>query len=298
MSDEPTAEDDFGKFFDNLSALATEKKSIPANFGASDDVVQPAADPVAAAVPADAGASAAEPGPVAAEPAPTVASVPDVTIVSPPRSDDAAALNRLADVLDRRAPQPAPAYQQPAPAPRLYTDEETTFLTTVDKDFPEIMRAAQLLMRGTTVQNNAYIMQRVNERVAPIEEVGGTVAANYHVDTLHRVIPDYDTIYDPVDQWVNTDRSIPPPLRAAYRGVMQNGEVSDVKWLTDEWRKATGKQTPPVTQAKPGNELSEAAKQAAVALAPVVSRATAVVTSADPVTFDDAWSKWSAPAKA
>jgi hypothetical protein len=304
VSDEPTAEDDFGKFFDNLSDLAASKKSIPSNFGAPDVVVQPAADPVAAAVPADAGA-VAEAAPVVADATPAVADpvrVAEPAATAPaPRSDDAALLERLADVLDRRQPPAAAAYQ-PQPAPRLYTDEQIAKLQAVEKDYPDLVEAVQLLMRGTTVQNNAYLMNQVSQALAPTQEVVGTVASNYHLDSLHRAVPDYDQIYDPVTQWVTTDRSIPPPLRAAYRGVMESGEVSDVKWLTDEWRKATGatqhKPATSVTQAKPGNELSEAAKQAAASLAPVVSRATAVVTSADPVTFDDAWNKWSAPAKA
>jgi hypothetical protein len=294
VSTEPAAEDSFNGFFDNLSDLAKANKSVPRDFGAPDVVVQPAAaDPVAAAVPAD--AAPADTGPVAVEP--VAVTEPVAPPPAPARSDDAVALGRLADLLESRQPPPAPVYQ-PQPAPSLYTAEQIAKMQAVDKDYPDLAEYVQLITRGTTVQNNAYLMNRINERVAPVEEISGTVASNYHIDTLHRAIPDYDTIYDPVTQWVTTDRSIPPPLRAAYRSVMESGEVSDVKWLTDEWRKSTGKQTPSVTPAKPANELSEAAKQAAASLAPVVSRATAVVTSADPVTYDDAWAKWSAPAKA
>ena len=54
-----------------------------------------------------------------------------------------------------------------------------------------------------------------------------------------------------------------------------------------------------VTAPAKANELSETAKQAAASLAPVVSRATAVVTAAEPTTFEDAWAKFSvASAKA
>jgi hypothetical protein len=299
MSTETTAEDDFGKFFDNLGDLAANKKPVPSDFGATDVTV--AATPAAVAVEpavADAGATdpvvVADPDAVSTDPVVAPVVVP-ATPAASVRSDEAGILERLADVLDRRAPPPAPARGQPQPAPRLYTDEEIATLQAAEKDYPDLMKAFQLAMRGTTVQNNAYIMRQVNDYVAPAIENMQTVQQDHHMDTLHRAVPDYDAVYDPVTKWVATDRSIPAPLRAAYKGVIDTGEVGDVKWLVDEWRKATGTSVSPTQTpvAKPtGHELSEAAKQAARSLAPVVSRATAVVTSADPVTFDDAWDKF------
>ena len=91
--------------------------------------------------------------------------------VAPPRSDDAALLERLADVLDRRTPPPAPA---PAPQPqRIYTDEEVAALQAAEKDYPDLMKAFQLAMRGQTMQNNAHLYQQIGDFLAKAVDLIG-----------------------------------------------------------------------------------------------------------------------------
>jgi hypothetical protein len=125
------------------------------------------------------------------------------------------------------------------------------------------------------------------------------VQTDHQYDALVRAIPDYDAVANDVVQWARTDKGIPRLLRDTYERVITEGDVSEIKYLVDTWRTATGKsvaqpaaRTTPAAPVTKANELSEAAKQAAASLAPVVSRRTAVVTSATPEGFDDAFDHW------
>ena len=299
MPDLPTAEDDFGRFFDNLGELAAEKRSIPSDFGKISDatVVSPApavtADPAVVSAVADPVVAAEllagdQPGPAAvAEPA----------TGNPPPDATPQLLERFVAAMEaQKAPQPQLPFRAPAQPP-LYTNEEMALLNRFGEEWPDFAKVLPILFRGnSTVQTN-QILETVSKTIAPVLETTQTVAVDHQYNALQRVIPDYDAIRDPVIRWATTDPSIPPPLRGAYKNVIDNGEVGDIKWLTDSWRQATGKQAPTIAAPVRTNELSEAAKQAAVALAPVVSGRTQVVSSATPTDFDGAFEHFSKPAK-
>ena len=297
------AEDEFNQFFENLDQLRVDKQPIPKDFGhALVDAAAPAvAADSAAAVPdqpvvaGDAALAVGNPavpadgGDVGAEPA-----------VAQPRSDDAALLSRLADIMDRRVP-PAPAapVAHATQPPQLYSADEIKILQAYEKDWPDHAAAMALLMRGASIAQRAQIFQEVGSVLQPQQQTLQELQAARQLSDLERTIPDYNEVRTPAATWAMTDPNIPPRLRATYKAVIDDGEVSEVKWLVDDWRKATGKAAPtgatPAANVRPVSELSEAAKQAAASLAPIASKRTAVVTSADPVSFDDAWEKFSVP---
>lgn len=304
---ETTAEDDFGSFFDNLSDLAAEKKPVPSDFGAAAVAVTPpvvATEPPVVVVPPD----TAVPATTATEPSAATGDVaaPVADPVAPQVAEPAAVkpdatpalLERFVQAME--AQKPAPQRTQPAPQ-QLYTPEELTTLETFEKDWPDAAKALQLIMRGATTVQRAQTMEQMAATLAPALQNMQTVQFDHQLNSLRQVIPDYDSIREPAIQWATTDKSIPTPLRNTFKNVIEQGEPSDVKWLVDSWRTATGKSvssTPsPVAAAKPANELSEAAKQAAASLAPVVSKRTAVVSSATPVDFDGAFEHFTAAKK-
>lgn len=297
-------EEDFGKFFDNLGELAAEKKPVPSNFGASDAavIIPTATAPVVAAVdPPVAAAEVGATGDDAATGGTVLAPVAaDPPMAAVPTADTSPAwLERFVKTIETRLPQPAqPQARQPTP---LYSQDEIKLLQAFEKDWPDFAKVLPILFRGNTAANNAEIMQAIAQTVAPVLETTQTVAVDHQLNSLRQAIPDYDKVRDPVIKWAMTDPSIPGYLRNAYRGVIDAGEVGDIADLVGTWRKATGTAAPsrggaPQLAAKE-NQLSEAAKQAAAALAPVVSGRTQVVQSTTPTDYDGAFEHFSKSAK-
>ena len=293
--------DEFDTFFDQLSNLKSDENP-PANFGeapvVADPAVVPAVEtPVVADTPAtdvptgevQATGDGGEPAVIATEEAPVEPAA--ITPPAPVQGDNTELLSRLADLLDKRQPAAPVVQPQPQAPTRIYTDEETTRLQSFQKDWPDIFEAFQLLARGTTVQNNAYVFNEMARVLGPQLQNMQTVQVEHQYDALRRSIPDYDTVRDPVISWVKSDKAIPSYLRTAYNGVIENGDVGEITDLVNRWRQATGTAQPgkaAAAPAKSANELSPAAKQAAAALAPVAAKRATVVQS-QPEGFDEAF---------
>ena len=275
MADEPN-DDDFEKMFDELSKMKEAPESTPVT------------EPVVAAAPEPAPAPAEPVEPVATEPVtePVVAAAPEPAAPAEPSTREL--LERFTEIVARQQPTPAapaPVQQQAA---ALYSDEELATLATVEKDFPDLVKAMQIMMRGGLTKNNEFTFSEIAKVLTPALSNVQSVAADHQLSELRRAIPDYNTVYRPVIDWVNTQ---PGYLQKAYVSVIEGGTVPEITDLVDRWRTATGKPAA-TSSAKPATELSEAAKQAAVALAPVVSQRTAQVAST-PSTFDDAFEAFS-----
>jgi len=185
------------------------------------------------------------------------------------------------------APQPAP---QPTPQPRaqpIYNEAELATLTQFSKDWPDLAAAMQLMLRGGLTVNNQQIYDQMSRVLTPALTNVEAVADSQQLSDLRRLIPDYEQVRDPVIQWVH-EAPMPDYLRRAYVSVIESGEANEVADLVSRWKTATGAKTPQPTPTKPANELSEAAKQAAQTLAPVISQRTAHI-EAEPQGFDDAF---------
>jgi hypothetical protein len=94
------------------------------------------------------------------------------------------------------------------------------------------------------------------------------------------------------DQVVAWTEKQPTYLQAAYKQVIQQGTVDEVKDLIARYRKETGVGASTVTSAKKDTELSDSAKQAAASLAPVSTKRSVVAQQEDLSNFDAAFSKF------
>ena len=291
-----TKEPDFETYFEQLSRLGNDD-TPPANFGQSETPA--VADTSATETPAgkepatgddDKAAAVAPAGgaPVSQE---AVQAEPVVAAVVSPKVEDTDLLSRLADILDKRQPVVQQVQPQPVAPPPLYTDDEAGRLAKFREDWPDIFDAFALMARGNAVQNNAFVFQEIAKAVGPQLQNLQTVQTDHHYMALKAAIPDYDQVRDSVVKWAREDRTIPGYLRTAYDGVIQGGDVGEISDLVDRWRQATGTAQPKTVIAAPAKTetgLSQAAKQAAEALAPVSSKRTANVPS-EPTDYDTAF---------
>jgi hypothetical protein len=186
-----------------------------------------------------------------------------------------------------------------APAP-IYNDEETAFLKKYDEDWGDVAKGEALKRRAEYQQLLSHIFTQVANFVKPIQETTETLAERTFSTDLRSAVPDYsDQLRTEVTTWV---KSQPTYLQVAYNHVITEGTVDEVKDLVERYRTATGKAAPKPAGAggaapKPagsGNELSDEAKKAAAALAPVDSKRSGVSAPSDPSNFDDAWKQASA----
>lgn len=299
------AADEFDSFFDALAKLKPGEQP-PADFGqtvnkdvdaptepVNKDIDTPVNPDTTVATP-EGGTENEGDGDAAAAAAKAAADKAAVEAAAAKPADEAGLMDRFLKVMEQRQqpqPQPQPPRQQ-QPAP-LYTAEEQAVLNKFNEDWPDLAQALALALRGTTTQNNAYVFGELSKVLGPQLQTMQEVSADHHYDALIRAIPDYDAVAPKVVDWVAKDPSMKPYLRAAYKGVIDNGSVDDISDLVDTWRKATGTsvtpgKAPAAPAAKTGSELSEAAKQAAAALAPVNSKRT-VTAPAEPASFEDAF---------
>jgi hypothetical protein len=177
----------------------------------------------------------------------------------------------------------------------LYSQEEKDFLTGYDKDWADVARGEALKRRAEYDALLKHVFSQVAAFVKPIQETAETLAQRTFTTDVKTAVPDYsDQLRAEVVDWV---KSQPTYLQVAYNHVIEEGTVDEVKDLVDRYRTSTGKAAPkpagaggaaPKTPDK-GNELSDEAKKAAAALAPVDSKRSGVQAPSDPSNFDDAW---------
>lgn len=180
-----------------------------------------------------------------------------------------------------------------AEEPKIYSDEEQTFLDSYAKDWGDVQKGEALIRRSEYRQLLTYVFGEVAKFVAPIKETAEVLATRTHIQDIEASIPDYsDKLRDDVTAWAKEQ---PAYLQAAYNQVITAGTPDEVKDLVERYRASTGQSAKPAGGSEAGttkpkdNELSEPAKKAAAALAPVESKRSAVLQPNDPSNFDDAW---------
>lgn len=275
---------------DNFEAAFAKLADLDAA-GAEPPKEEPkAAEPAAAQQPAE--APAEEP---AAEEAP--AEEPAAEEAPPEKSADAdtdTILERLARLV-KETPQAEPEPpQQSAPAPQeapIFTKDEQEFLTSYEKDWPDVAKAEALRRRAEYRELVGYVFTEVAKELRPVVELVQTMSQRTHLDDLKTTVNDYDDVRDKVISWVGQQ---PTYLQMAYKHVIEQGTVDEVADLIDRYRRETGVTAAPKPAASPAtrkteSELPTATKQAAAALAPVSSKRSAVLQASDPDDFESAF---------
>lgn len=211
------------------------------------------------------------------------------------KPDPAAISDREAELLAKFAkavkgdekPQNQQQTQQQPQQPPLFSTEEAQFLDSYNKDWPDVARAQNIMMRAMAHQVTSHIYSEMAKVLGPKLQMLDEIADRTHTNDLHTAVQDYDDVRDKVIDWAGKQ---PTYLREAYGRVISEGTVDEVADLISRYRKDTGQVsvTAPAP-AKKETELSNTAKKAAAALAPVGSKRSAVVRQTSPDDFDGAF---------
>lgn len=248
------------------------------------------AEPVPAETPAPASAEPVTP-PAGETPQPaeqTPPPAPPVPVLDDQFFDKFAQAIRRQDQVP--APQPQPA---PAQAP-LFDAGESQFISSFEKDYPDVAKAYALQLRANNQVLVQHIFQQVAQTYQPYMDMLVQLAEQTHIQSLHQAIPDYDSVRDNVISWVERQ---PAYLQAAYKRVIQSGTQEEIADMVERYRQTNPAAAPAATP-KQTSELPPAAKQAAAALAPVGSKRTAVVTGGvQQMSFDDAFAHFARQSK-
>lgn len=290
----------FAAAFARLNEL--EDKPIPVDFGKTDDA--PTA-PVAEAPkePETALETAPETAetPVA-EAAPEAPVEPEKSVVEAqkapeqPQISDDELLKRFASLVRQPPSQPEPQPQAappPAPPP-LISEDERKFLEAYEKDWPDVAKAEAIRRRADLQSVVGYVFQEIAKEFGPVIQGYRQLAERQQVSDLRSYAPDYDQVRDQVIGWVDTQ---PAFMKPALYNVIQNGTFQEVTALMDMWRQSTQAASAPsaASQAapapKPVTQITDAAKKAAAALAPVSTKRSGA-TRLTPDNFEDAFAEF------
>lgn len=214
-----------------------------------------------------------------------------------PTQDDDTLLRRFADIVKAQPSPEARTQIQTAPAQTapLFNEEEIKRLAAFEKDWPDIAAARALWERQEEArwrERLGYIFSQVAENVGPSLQQVRAIAEQQQVAALRSRVSDYDDIRDKVVDWAGKQ---PSYLKAAYEHVISQGTVDEVNDLIDRYRRETAPAQPAtitkptLVSSKPATELSDAAKKAARALAPVSSKRSDSTIPSLAESFDDAW---------
>jgi len=295
-----TGDDNFAAAFERLSSLGEGSKPEEVAAIIADPVVEggetPPADPPAPAAgepgePTSAPADGAGEPDASAPPAEGQGDTPPepaAPVAEQPKGEsDDALLARLA-ALVKTTPEPAaPAPAAPAvEAPPVFTEEEQSFLSTYDKDWPDISKGEALKRRAEYRELVGYVFNEFAKEIAPLLETVQTLAQRTHISDLRATVTDYEDVRDKVVEWAGNQ---PDYLRAAYQQVIQQGSVDEISDLIERYRKDTGTVFAPAAPAAPKAEPTSKAARAAAALAPIPAKRSASPTAVEPDDFESAF---------
>lgn len=180
----------------------------------------------------------------------------------------------------------------------LYTAEEQELIEAHNKEWADLTKAEELKRRGEYRELLQFVFAEVAKALTPLREVTDGLADRTFLADVKGAVPDYsDDLREQVIAWVDKQ---PAYLQVAYKQVIEQGTVEEVKDLVDRYRGAAGLKvdagapTAPKSTGK-DKELSSEVKQAASALAPVESKRSGVQQPGDPADFEDAWKQFSRP---
>jgi hypothetical protein len=205
-------------------------------------------------------------------------------------------------------PAPAPAPAAPAEAPKVYSEDESEFLTTYEKEWPDVSRGEALKRRAEYQQVVQHVFAEIARVYGPLIERGASaaevVADNATLAVVREAHPDYDdAMYADIQKWAEGLSGVKKKVAMA---TIAEGDPEDVVDLVNEYKVSTGRgKNPKVTVAAPTapaapaapavkkvTEISSKAKQAAQAMSVVESkRTTPIQPAADLDDFEGAWAE-------
>ena len=161
------------------------------------------------------------------------------------------------------------------------------------------------MARQLQVDTLNYAFSEVGKVLTPLQESVSTYSTNDHMSAIYDTHADYDQVYQPVMEWIETQPSF---LKAAYQNVVKQGTADDVstmiqrfkdetKWVAPAAGAGVGGSRPTSQQqaaSAPSQQqtgLSEAAKKAAKAMGAVGTKRGAAASAQDPNDFDGAWAE-------
>lgn len=179
--------------------------------------------------------------------------------------------------------------------PELYTEEEKTFLKTYDEDWGDVTKGEALKRRAEYRELMTHVFNEVSKHVMPLAEMVTELATRTHLGDLQERVPDYNELRDNVVEWVETQ---PAYLQVGMKEVMKTGTADEVADLINRYRKDKGIADPSASpEPKQKVELSDDAKKAAKALAPVDTKRSVIPQDDGLDDFDSAFAKFAGKSK-
>lgn len=203
-------------------------------------------------------------------------------------------LKRLAAAVKKVDTEEKPAAETPQETP-LFTQEEQGKIDHFRKEWPEVAEAFDLQARALAQSVLKYAFEQIGGVVNPMREMVDILATRTHYGDLKEKVGDYsDDERKEIIDWVGQQ---PTYLQKPMLSVIEEGTAEEVADLVGRYREATGKKPAGAQAGEPGPsggdvELSDEAKQAAAAMAPVKTQRSAVQAPDDKSDFNGAFAKF------
>jgi hypothetical protein len=189
-------------------------------------------------------------------------------------------------------PPAAAAAEEPQP---LFTKEEDAKIEHFRKEWPEVAEAFDLQARALAQSVLKYAFEQIGGVVNPMRETLDILATRTHYGDLKDKVGEYTPAErDEIIGWVKEQ---PTYLQTGMMSVIEGGTAEEVADLVGRYREATGKQPAGALaddKGPPGGdvELSDEAKKAAAALAPVSTKRSTLQAPDDKSDFNGAFAKF------
>jgi hypothetical protein len=188
----------------------------------------------------------------------------------------------------------------------VYSEDEAEFLSTYEKDWPDVSRGEALKRRAEYQQVVQHVFTEIARVYGPLIERGAAaaevVADNATLAVVRQAHPDYDdAMYADIQKWAE---GLTGTKKKVAMATIAEGDPEEVVDLVNEYKSSTGKAKAKVTVATPApaapaapatpkvTEISSKAKQAAQAMSVVESkRTTPIQPAADLDDFEGAWAE-------
>ena len=232
--------------------------------------------------------------PAAAAPAPEPQKQPDID----PKYLAQAIAEAQAQLQQKQAPAAEPEQPKDASFEDFLDDKDKAALEVFKSEWSEVAAPVTALInahvRAALVNQEKQILGRMEQHLAPIQQVTVQSQAAAHMAAIQAAHPDFAQVRDALPEWIEKQPSlIQPALRQAY----ERGTAAEVVELLSHYKQAIGQ-----TGAAPAQPASSAAQvqptaapisRAALAAtkAPPVAKRSTVSTSRDPNDFEAAFNE-------